>query len=78
MSKDEKKRERKLRRQTTRKILKDAPGVWVSNASKEDAAKIIEAFPQILQGAPRASKGWSTAALIEDGIVGLYKEVENV
>ena len=78
MTKDKKKRERKLRKQTTRKILKDIPGVWVSNANKKDAAKIIKAFPQILQGAPQPSKGWSTLALIEDDIVGLYKEVKNV
>lgn len=76
MTKDEK-RERKAREKTTKKFRKDIPGIWVSNVSKEDAIKIRKAFPQILQGAPQASKGWSTVDLIKEGIVGLYKEVKN-
>lgn len=74
MTKDEKKRERKLRKRITRKLLKDVPGKWLSNASQEDAIKIRKTFSQVLQGAPRASKGWSSADLVKDGIVGLYSE----
>ena len=76
MTKNEK-RERKLRKQTTRKFRRDMPGKWLSNASEKDAVKITKTFPQVLQGAPQASGPWSTADLIKDGIVGLYSKVEN-
>ena len=72
MTKAEKKSARKVRRVEARKF--QVKGKWLSNASKEDAAKIKRTFPQVFEGAPRAHARWSVEDLVADGIVGLYSQ----
>jgi hypothetical protein len=49
-----------------------AEKVWLSNVGLVDTVKIMEAFPGVSVGLPRAVGKWNTKILCQHGIAGLY------